>query len=228
MGAQCADCHVNPTGGEMRNMGGWHYGMRSLPLVSPRESDDSLGMSNQIGKNINIGFDYRTQYLYSQELQKTTFQKMQGAIYINTKIMDSIDIFANYDFVNAFWEGYIVAHILPNNSYIKVGSFLPDFGVMLDDHTAYTRGGDLGYLFATNHPQGLIFNPGYNVTGIEAGFNISDFGLFTASVGSPASLNFNSDPEYTASIKFNPVIGKHSGFNVRGFVYNSFRPSKLF
>jgi hypothetical protein len=207
MGAQCADCHVNPTGGEMRNAGGWHYGMRSLPLVSPREMDDSLNMSNEIGKNIDFGFDYRTQYLYSQELSKTTFQKMQGAVYVDAKVMDSIDIYANYDFVNAFWEGYIVAHILPNYSYIKVGSFVPDFGVMLDDHTAYTRGGDLGFLFPGAHPQGLIFTPGYNVTGVEAGYNISNFGLWTASVGSPISLNFNSDPTYTTSIKFNPVIG---------------------
>ncbi len=206
MGAQCIDCHVNPTGGEMRNSGGWHYGMRSLPLVSPREGDNALNMSNEIGKNIDIGFDYRTQYLYSQELQKTTFQKMQGAVYVNAKIMDSIDIYANYDFINAFWEGYIVAHILPNSSYIKVGTFTPDFGVMLDDHTAYTRGGDLGYLFPGSRPQGLIFAPGYNVSGVEAGYNISDFGLFTASVGSPVSLNFNSDPAYTTSIKFSPVI----------------------
>jgi len=168
--------------------------------------DDSLNMSNEIGKNLNIGFDYRTQYLYSQALQKTTFQKMQGSIYINAKIMDSIDIYSNYDFVNAFWEGYIVAHILPNSSYIKAGTFLPDFGVMLDDHTAYTRGGDLGYLFPGGHPQGLIFTPGYNVTGVEAGYNISDFGLWTVSVGSPISLNFDSDPTYTTSLKFNPVI----------------------
>jgi hypothetical protein len=131
---------------------------------------------------------------------------MQGAIYIDAKIMDSIDVYANYDFVNAFWEGYIVAHILPNSSYIKVGTFTPDYGVMLDDHTAYTRGGDMGYLFTTNQQRGLIFEPGYNVTGVEAGYNISTFGLFTASVGSPVSLNFNSDPTYTTSIKFTPVI----------------------
>jgi hypothetical protein len=206
MGAQCIDCHVNPTGGAMRNKGGWHYGLRALPIFSPREKDDQLNMSNEIGKNIDIGLDYRTQYLYSQEFQKTTFQKMQGSIYVDVKIMDSIDVYSNYDFVNADWEGFIVAHILPNSSYIKVGTFVPDFGVMLDDHTAYTRGGDLGYLFTTNQRQGLVFDPRYNITGVEAGFNISDFALFTASVGSPVSLNFNSDPTYTTSIKFSPVI----------------------
>ncbi|MDR3626877.1 MAG: hypothetical protein P4L45_08595 [Ignavibacteriaceae bacterium] len=206
MGAQCVDCHISPTGGEMRNKGGWHYGLRALPLISPREKDDALNMSNEIGKNIDIGFDYRTQYLYSQELQKTTFQKMQGAIYIDAKIMDSIDVYANYDFVNANWEGFVVAHILPNSSYIKVGTFVPDFGVWLDDHTAYTRGGDLGYLFTMNQRQGSIYDSRYNITGVEAGFNISDFALFTASVGSPVSLNFNSDPTYTTSIKFTPVI----------------------
>jgi hypothetical protein len=159
-----------------------------------------------IGKNIDIGLDYRTQYLYLQQLQKSTFQKMQGAIYLDVRIMDSIDVYANYDFVNANWEGFVVAHILPNSSYIKVGTFVPDYGVMLDDHTAYTRGGDMGYLFTANQRQGLIFDPRYNITGVEAGFNISDFGLFTASVGGPVSLNFGSDPAYTTSIKFHPVI----------------------
>jgi hypothetical protein len=207
MGAQCVDCHVNPTGGEMRNKGGWHYGMRVLPMISPREKDNELNMSNEIGKNIEIGFDYRSQLLYSQELQKSTFQKMQGTLYIDAKIMDSIDVYGNYDIVNSYWEGYAVAHILPNSSYIKAGAFVPDFGIWLDDHTAYTRGGDLGYLFATKQAQGLIFDPRYNITGVEVGANLTDYCLLTASVGSPVStIDFNSEPVYTASLKFTPVV----------------------
>ncbi len=206
MGAQCADCHVDPDGGGMRTHGGWHYGLRVLPLVSPTERDKDLTMGDDIGKNIRIGFDYRTQYIYSQELGKTAFQKMQGSFYLSTKILDKIDVYSNYDFVNSTWVGFAAAHILPNDSYIKAGAFVPDYGVLLDDHTAYTRGGDLGYLFATNQRQGLIFDPRYSVTGVEVGYNISDFGVFTASVGSPVSLNFQSDPAYTASIRFNPVI----------------------
>lgn len=206
MGAQCVDCHVSPTGGEMRNRGGWHYALRVLPLISPREKDDELTMSNEIGKNIDFGLDYRTQFLYSQQFNKTTFQKMQGSMYIDAKIMDSIDVSGYYDFANQNWEGFVVAHILPGSGYLKAGTFIPDYGVMLDDHTAYTRGGDLGYLFTTNQRQGLIFDPRYNITGVEAGFNLTDFCLLTASVGSPVSLNFNSDPAYTASIKFTPTV----------------------
>ncbi len=206
MGAQCMDCHIDPSGGAMRNRGGWHYGLRVLPLVSPRERDKDLTMDDYIGKNIQFGLDYRSQYIYSQQLGKTTFQKMQGSMYINVKVMDSIDIYSDYDFVNANWVGFVIVHILPNSSYIKAGSFVPDYGVLLDDHTAYTSGGDLGYLFTTNTRQGLIFDPRYNVTGVEVGYNISDFGLFTASVGAPVSLNFQSDPAYTASIHFSPVI----------------------
>jgi len=206
MGASCADCHVNPTGGAMRNRGGWHYGLRVLPIYSPRESDPNLLMDDAIGKNIQFGFDYRTQFLYSQAFNQATFQKMQGSIYLNAKIMDSIDVYANYDLLNSYWEAFAVAHILPNNSYLKAGTFVPDFGVMLDDHTAYTRGGDMGYLFATNTRQGLIYDPRYNITGAEIGWNISDIGMITASVGSPVSLSFGTDPTYTASIHFNPVI----------------------
>ncbi len=206
MGASCADCHIDPDGGGMRTHGGWHYGLRVLPLVSPTQKDKDLTMSPYIGQNIQMGVDYRSQYIYSQQLGKTSFQKMQGSFYINVKVLDKIDIYSNYDFVNATWIGFAIAHILPNDSYIKAGSFVPDYGILLDDHTAYTRGGDLGYLFTTNQRQGLIFDPRYSVTGVELGYNISDFGIFTASVGSPISLNFQSDPTYTASVRFTPVV----------------------
>lgn len=227
MGASCIDCHVNPTGGLMRNRGGWHYGLRVLPIYSPSESDPNLKMDDYIGKNIQFGFDYRTQFLYSQAFNQTTFQKMQGSIYLNATIMDSIDIFADYDALNSYWEAYAVAHILPNSSYIKAGTFEPDFGVMIDDHTAYTRGGDLGYLFATNTRQGLIYDPRYNISGAEIGWNISDIGLITASVGAPVSLSFGTDPTYTASIHFNPVIANKVAVMFGGS-YTNFKGPLIF
>jgi hypothetical protein len=226
MGASCADCHVNPTGGAMRNRGGWHYGLRVLPLVSPYQKDKDLLMDDNIGKNIQFGFDYRTQYVYSQQFGKTSFQKMQGSVYLNAKILDSIDVYGNYDFVNSTWQGYAIAHILPNYSYIKAGTFVPDFGVLLDDHTAYTRGGDLGYLFTTGIRQGLIYDPRFNITGVEVGANISDFGLLTASVGNPVSLSF-TDPTYTASIHFNPIIASKVAVMFGGS-YSNFRGPLIF
>jgi hypothetical protein len=201
MGGQCADCHVNPTGGELRNDGGWKFGRSVLPMVSAHKK---LKMSNILGENIYFGVDYRTQYIYSQQLKRTDFQKMSGQFYTDINVDEKVDVYGMYDIINQFWEAYGVAHFLPNNSYIKVGTYSPNYGIRVDDHTAYTRGGDLGFI--SNLNQGLIYQPGYTETGIEIGAYFSNDLFLTASVGNPHPGLFSSDPAYTASLQYTPVI----------------------
>jgi hypothetical protein len=204
---RCIDCHVNPTGGELRNESGFFFGKNVISMISPRDKDFPL--SPKISNNVTLGFDYRTQYLYSQEKNRTDFQDMTGSIYLSAAISQKIDIYSRYDFMNALWEGYGIARILPNDSYIKVGSFSPNFGIRLDDHTAYTRGGDFGLLFSTGTRQGLIYNPYYLENGIEIGANISDITLLTASVGrNKANGILSTDPNFTARLELTPSIGK--------------------
>jgi len=203
----CSSCHYNPTGGEMRNQDGMIYGKNVLSMISPRDQD--FPISPKISNNLSVGFDYRTQYLYSQEKNRTDFQDMTGSIYINAAVSEKIDIYSRYDFVNSLWEGYGIARILPNDSYIKVGSFSPNFGIRLDDHTAYTRGGDFGLLFSTGRIQGLIYNPYYLENGVEIGANISDITLLTASIGrNKANSILSTDPNFTAKLQLTPSIGK--------------------
>jgi hypothetical protein len=204
---KCSSCHYNPTGGEMRTEGGVMFGKNILSMISPRDQD--FPISPKISNNLSIGFDYRTQFLYSQEKNRTDFQDMTGSIYLNAAISEKINVFSRYDLVNSLWEGYGVARILPNDSYIKVGSFSPNFGIHLDDHTAYTRGGDFGLLFSTGTIQGLIYNPYYLENGVEIGANISDITLLTASVGrNKANGILTTDPNFTARLQFTPSIGK--------------------
>jgi hypothetical protein len=205
-GNKCIDCHFNPTGGMIRNLDGWDFGKNILSANTPREKD--FLMSPRIGDNIYLGLDYRTQYLYSQQKNKTDFQQMTGSLYTNIGLSKNINLLGRYDFIYQIWEAYGVAHILPNNSYIKVGSFQPNFGIRIDDHTAYTRGGDY-QLLSSGGKAGLIYNPLYTEAGIESGFYISDWGLLTASVGSyPARGTFSADPTYTARLEIDPQLGK--------------------
>ncbi len=205
-GAKCIDCHINPTGGNLRDDGGWNYSLKVLPIVTAKYKD--FKMSNKLADNILFGVDYRTQYLVAStdSTTKSDFQKMNGSIYTNVAIDEKINIFARYDFIWGIWEAYGTAHILPNNGYIKAGSFTPNFGIRLDDHTAYTRGGDLGILFSTGSRQGLIYEPRYTETGVEVGAYISDFMFITASVANPRSRQFEADPTYTGRIEFNSTI----------------------
>jgi hypothetical protein len=207
LGDKCIDCHYNPTGGIIRNEGGWNFGKNIMSAISPREQD--FAMTPKIGDNITFGLDYRTQFLYSEEKSRTDFQQMTGSIYTNVGLSKNINLIGRYDFINEIWEAYGVAHILPNNGYIKAGSFVPNYGIRIDDHTAYTRGGDL-FLLTTGSAQGLIYSPWYTEAGVEAGLYISNWALFTASAGSNLFNNstLSKDPTYTTRIEFYPRIGK--------------------
>lgn len=204
---KCIDCHYNPTGGIIRTEDAWHWGKNTLSMFSL--PDKEFIMSPRITENISIGLDYRTQYLYSQEKKRTDFQEMSGAIYTNFGLSKNINLTAKYDFVWALWEGYGTAHILPNNSYIKAGSFIPNYGLRIDDHTAFTRGGDFG-LLSSQVNQGLIYNPFYSEAGVEVGAYISDFAFLTASAGSNLLNNrtLSKDPTYTTRLEITPKLGK--------------------
>jgi hypothetical protein len=207
LGNKCIDCHYNPTGGIIRNEDGWNFGKNIMSAISPREQD--FAMTPKIGSNISFGLDYRTQFLYSAEKNRTDFQQMTGSIYTNVGLAKNINLLGRYDFISSIWEAYGVAHIFPNNSYIKAGSFLPNFGIRIDDHTAYTRNGDR-LILATEGRLGLIYSPFYTEAGIEAGIFISNWALFTASAGSNLINNrtLTKDPTYTARLEMYPRIGR--------------------
>lgn len=204
---KCSSCHINPTGGEMRTENGFFFGKNVISMISPR--DKEFPISPKLSNNVSFGFDYRSQFLYSQEKKRTDFQDMTGAIYLNAGISEKIDVTARYDFVWSLWEAYATAKILPNDSYIKIGSFIPYYGIRLDDHTSYTRGGDFGLLFSKGTVQGLIYSPFYVETGIELGANFFDIASLTASVGrSKSNSTLAVDPTWTARFELTPSIDK--------------------
>jgi hypothetical protein len=176
-------------------------------MVSPRS--DEFTMSPKLNDNISIGLDFRGQFLYSQKNKKADFQDMAGSIYTNIMLSKKINIISRYDFVQQIWEAYGVASILPNNGYIKGGAFQPYYGIRIDDHTAYTRGGDFSTFFSTGARSGLIYNPLYVEAGLELGLYLSDFIFFTTSIGSDVNTRtFSEDLAYTARLEFNPKVGK--------------------
>jgi hypothetical protein len=227
-GSTCIDCHVNPTGGEMRNSRGWSVSKKALPMMTTSEEFE---MSNKLNENISFGLDFRGNYLVHMDSNstKSDFQRMQGTLYTNVQLSEEIDIYARYDFIWSVWEAYAVARVLPNGSYIKGGSFVPNFGIRVDDHTAYTRGGDMGIVTSTggSSNRGLIYTPTYVESGVEVGGYLSDFALLTASVGNSRSPQvFTADPTYTASLQINPSIGDKAGLFFGGS-FTAFKTQRL-
>lgn len=217
-GGKCIDCHVNPTGGNMRNNSGWKWGKNNLSMWKMEEGEDADKVSNMIGDNVSYGLDFRTQYLYSQEKGKSDFQNMTGSIYFNAQMSEKLAIFARNDFVWSIWEAYGVANILPNGGYLKAGVFTPNYGIRLDDHTAYTRGGDLGITHNSNG--GFIYEPRYVETGVELGFYFGEMAFLTLSAGKQGGLSsaapFAKDPSYTARLEITRELSDNVNLLVGG------------
>lgn len=197
-GNQCKDCHSNPTGGIIRNKDGWTYGKNNLRMFR----SSKIEISPSLNENISVGFDFRFQYLYSQELKKTDFHKMAGGVYTNFELSDELNFVTSYDIYRGNFEGYGILKVLPFDGYLKIGSFSPNFGIRLDDHTAYTRNGDAGVLSSTP-AQGLIFSSGYSQTGVELGFSPIDFSLVTISAGQD-KFPFRQDLSYIGKFELTP------------------------
>ncbi len=201
-GNQCRDCHINPTGGLIRNKDGWNYGKNNLKLFKSSQSQ----ISPFLNDNISIGLDFRFQYLYSQELRRTYFHKMAGGLYLNFSLSDDINLIATYDLYRGYFEGYGILNLLPLDGYVKVGSFSPNFGIRIDDHTAYSRNGDAGTLSSSSY-EGLIFSPGYSQTGIELGIYPTEFLFINFSAGQN-KFPFETDPSYLGRFELTPSIGE--------------------
>jgi hypothetical protein len=233
-GAKCGSCHINPTGGQMRNEYGINFSMDKLPFESLKDSDFTF--SGKLSENISIGGDYRSQFIYDGFSKKTAFNAMTTAIYGAVKLSKKFTFYFKQDIINGtyggMYGGYLggteafgLAKVLPSG-YIKGGIFLPDYGLRYDDHTAYTRGGDLGFTGAGFRP-GLIFVPNYKDIGVEVGFNIDNLmittGLFDGS-GHTDPISFSDDKAYVAKIAYQ---GSASDLNyliaVSGYGYRSYK-----
>jgi hypothetical protein len=203
-GMQCINCHVNPTGGELRNsFGSSDFVDSHLRLVAAHNDSTDFNFNPQLNEYILLGSDIRFQYLYDGSQKKTTFQSMEGSIHSLFRLFTSTDLFVKYDFANTAYEAYGLYNFNSDNSYIKVGAFDPSYGIRLDDHTAYTRGGNLGFLQGL--PQvGLFFVPDYRDLGVEVGSRFDDlFVTIDATNGDGTSnINFNSKKAFIGKVEY--------------------------
>lgn len=218
-GAQCADCHVNPTGGMLRSSGGWGYEKNVLKMWNTYKDGEEPELSPMIGKNIRLGFDFRSQYLaaFGEGKSRSDFQNMTGSVYLGATLSEKLEITSRYDYVWGIWEAYAVGKILPFNGYLKAGTFQPNFGLKVDDHTAYTRGGDMGKI--TTASMGLPYEATYTETGIEAGFDFASKAFFTVSAAHANNSGlFSKEPVYTANLMITAVQNE----NVNAFLGSSY------
>lgn len=201
-GMECTNCHENPTGGELRNpIEASDFAGDHLQFIPDHGKE--FNFNPQIARDILIGGDVRFQYLYDGQTRNTSFQSMEGALYSSIHLYTSTRLYVKYDFINSSYEAYGMYDFNAGNSWIKVGAFSPSYGIRLDDHTAYTRGGNFGILQGI--PQlGLIFGPLYRSVGVEVGSQLGSFlGTIDATNGDGYSnINFNSDKAFIGRLEY--------------------------
>ncbi|MCH7761556.1 hypothetical protein IIA15_09200 [candidate division TA06 bacterium] len=133
-GTPCATCHVNPTGGGMRRDMGFIYGVHELPY-----SEKAKVISPKIAEGLKIGADFRHLAYAAQSTQfqgtKNTFLTMQGDIYLHYNLGENLEFYLD----KGLYQGFEVMAILSKEKpYLKIGRFLPPYGLRFDDHNVYT------------------------------------------------------------------------------------------
>lgn len=164
-GAKCQSCHVNPSGGGMRQAFGQQYGRETLPVPTWSEEFGLDDFSTKLTESVSIGADVRTLFYYIQDptKDKNAFYEMQGDVYLNFKLAKKIGLYVEKGLSTNNFELFGLLNVLPANGFIKVGRFIPNFGMKVDEHRVFTRQ-YTGFSQETANPYNtgleLAFSPG--------------------------------------------------------------------
>ena len=185
-GEKCISCHVSPTGGAIRHLGGIKYSREDLYLKMFEKANKETEFSSQLTKGIQIGADMRTLFFNDQTGPTTpnmnSFYEMEADLYFNAKINKYLNLVIapslQYMTFSPVYEVYgMVSDLTPANIFIRVGKIKPNFGIRIPEHRAYQR------IYNLNTPY-------YSDAGIEAGITPGGF-TFTAGVFNGVNNSFN-------------------------------------
>jgi hypothetical protein len=181
-GEKCQSCHVNPTGGGMRQAFGAQYGRETLPVPTWSDEYEIEDFSATLTNFVGVGADLRTVFLYEQRpgaSSRNAFWQMQGDLYLNLRVAKKISIYLDKGLYSGF-EAFGLANILPANGHIKVGKFVPGYGLRTDDHRLFIRR-ETGFSPEEGRPER---------TGLEAGVAPGAFSILGGVYNSEDGFGF--------------------------------------
>jgi len=185
-GQSCFLCHVDPSGGGPRSLYGGQFVARTdLPTWS--DSIEALSNFNPAINNwMMLGADLRVLHTDAQKVPSNADRIMQGAIHLTVQLSQKYTLYISKDW-NLDYQAAGIANILPMDGYLKIGRFLPTFGLRPDDHTMYIR-------------DGLFGSPTYSDVGLEIGFHPQRW-EFAAAVLSGSAAPVNDNKAYAFSVR---------------------------
>lgn len=222
-GSSCNLCHVNPSGGGLRN----DYGISVASNEISRSEGGSLvsnytGMINQylrVGGDIRL-MNYNT---FETSLFKSALFPMQAEIAGHWQIHERFSLVVKQDVLRNQNKAWVLWTGLPFNGYLKAGKDIPNYGLKLDDHTSFIRGGNINNKMLQY--EGLIFSPYLLSPGmIEYGININNLYIsqsvanrFIKKASTGGFDEFLHDKAFTTRIEWRP-----SFFNINGHLGGSY------
>ena len=175
----CNTCHVNPTGGALRN----DYAslvISSDELAMPTTAAlVQLSDPGQLTDHLRIGADLRAQFISDSE--EASFFPMQADFYAHYDVAGFAGVYVESEALlgtTEYWSNVFLPFL---NSFVKVGKLRPSYGLGLDDHTSFIRGGNINRTHGLVK-EGLPFSPMRPpVNGSEIGFSGTDY-ILTGSI----------------------------------------------
>jgi hypothetical protein len=176
------------------------YGFEEITLsVLPRPgraSSISGQFSTSLNDHVRWGLDTRIQIFRldstsSRQEILTGIFPMQAAIYLNVQATSRLDFFLAQYILQREAEFWVRLRATNPRAYLRAGRFQPAYGLRLDDHTSFVRGGHTGRVSIaglSSEQQGFPFGPYFHGEGaVEGGLYLGDI-YVTAHASNPSVL----------------------------------------
>ncbi len=221
-GLKCSGCHVNPTGGGMRNTFGTVYGQTQLPArtfdMSGTPWTGDLGRYIGVGANLRGGF---TMIDFPGTPKLTSFDITSLRGYVDLRVIpDRLSLYIDERLApgnanNA--ETYLRLWSADHRFYMKAGQMYLPFGIRLQDDSAFTR-----------EPTSINFNTPDR--GVEIGFDGSQWtAQLAVSNGTAGAPEVDSGKQWSLRTEY-VSSGWRAGasFNLNDFDVGSRRMQNVF
>ncbi len=133
-GVPCEQCHISATGGGARNeFGNYSVALHELCLPQTKAPFIKEYRSPRVAPSLLVGFD--TRHLF---LDDGSLLRMQTDAYLTFQPYRHLQYHLRFADIGVR-ENYALVTLEDYAYYLKVGRFIPAFGLHNSDHTAYNR-----------------------------------------------------------------------------------------
>ncbi len=229
-GLKCSTCHVNPTGGGLRNGYGALFTQTSVTPLLREMSRRSPDFSGDLGSSVTLGGDLvvanRSQLPVEGEGARNSFVVDSGNLYIQARLIPGrLSLYIDESVAPggaSNREALVLVEGIGAAGYLKAGRLVPPFGIRLADDEAFVR-------------QVTGFNFDNQDLGVELGLEPGPLSLAVAVTnGSGGTIDENLGKQVVVSGSFwteAAVLGASAAYNdsrgVRRIVVGPFASAHL-